>query len=176
MGFLRGNEDYFQATVEGLDFSQPSAADTINEWASTETHGKIDKIVNYPMDPALVMLLANAVYFHGNWQNAFDSDYTTPGPFYLSGGGQETVPMMQETTNFDYYATDNFQAVRLPYQGSNVAMYVFLPSPTVSLQDMLRTMSGQWWEQMVNVPILSSSTREPVHASQRFSGNYSTSI
>ena len=148
-GFLMNNADYFGARIAGLDFGLQSSVDTINAWASDETHGKIDKIVNYPLPPGLVLLLANAVYFHGNWQNAFDSSQTSNQPFYLSDGTQESVPTMQQATNFDYYATDNYQAVRLPYQGSNVAMYVFLPAPGVTLPDLMKTMSAAWWQQSV---------------------------
>jgi serine protease inhibitor len=172
-GFLKGNQDYFGAKVAGLDFTQPASADVINAWASDETHGKIDQIVTWPMDPSLKLLLANAVYFHGNWQNAFDSDYTAPGPFYLSGGGQESIPMMEQTTNFDYYATDSFQAVRLPYQGSNIAMYVFLPNPIVSLEDLLRTMSGQEWQQTVNTYF---AEHPGTVVLPRFSVNYSVHL
>ncbi|HEY3853160.1 MAG TPA: serpin family protein [Verrucomicrobiae bacterium] len=144
-GFLNDNAEYFDAKVAGVDFNDPSAADTINAWASEETDGKITKIVSSPMDGGLVMLLANAVYFKGTWQNSFDSTKTSPQPFYLAGGGQETVSMMQQSTNYDYYETPDYQAVRLPYSGSNIAMYVFLPSG--SLQDLMQTTSGTWWQE-----------------------------
>jgi serine protease inhibitor len=147
--FLRGNEDYFGAKVEGLDFSLPSAADTINAWASEETQGKIDQIVTSPLDPALRVLLANAVYFHGAWEYQFDTNYTTNREFYLAGGGQELAPMMQQATNFYYCATNGYQAVQLPYQGSNLAMYVFLPDSGSSLVDLLGATSGDWWQKEV---------------------------
>ncbi len=147
--FLRGNEDYFGAKVGGLDFSDPASANTINAWASKETQGKIDQIVTSPMDPALRVLLANAVYFHGTWEYQFDPNSTTDRDFYLAGGGQDSVPMMQQSTNYYYFATDTYQAVQLPYAGSNLAMYVFLPAADSSLVDLLGSMSGPWWHDAV---------------------------
>lgn len=149
--FVQGNEDYFGAKVEGLNFGEPASAGIINAWASNETHGKIDQIVSSPMNPALRVLLANAVYFHGNWEYQFDTNYTTNRAFYLSGGAQESIPMMEQSTNFGYCETNGYQAVRLPYQGSNLAMYVFLPSPDSSLEELLGTMTGQSWQQAVDV-------------------------
>lgn len=149
--FIEGNEEFFGAEVEGLNFGEPASADIINAWASEETQGKIDQIVSWPMDPALRLFLANAVYFHGNWEYQFDTNYTTNRVFYLAGGGQESLPMMEQTGSFSYCATNGYQAVRLPYQGSNLAMYVFLPSPDSSLEELLGTMSGQWWQQAINV-------------------------
>jgi len=149
--FIDDNENYFGAKVQGLNFSEPTSADIINAWASEETHGKIDHIVSSPMDPALRVLLANAVYFHGNWEYQFNTNYTTNRIFNLPGGGQELVPMMEQTTNFSYCATNGYQAVVLPYQGSNLAMVVFLPGQDSSLEELLGTMSGQWWQQAANL-------------------------
>ncbi|HUD49722.1 MAG TPA: serpin family protein [Candidatus Baltobacteraceae bacterium] len=148
--FLEGNEKYFGARVEGLDFEAPTAADVINAWASEATQGKIDQIVKSPLDPDLRVLLANAVYFRGKWQYQFDTNATTNLDFYLAGGGTESIPMMQQSTNFGYCESKGYQAVSLPYQGSNLAMYVFLPAPGSSLPELLGSMNGQWWQHTVN--------------------------
>src|SRR5438874_11514727 len=39
--FLDATRTYFDARVEGLDFGSPTAAPTINAWASDQTHGQI---------------------------------------------------------------------------------------------------------------------------------------
>jgi serpin B len=101
-----------------------------------------------PADTA--MILANAVYFFGNWQNPFDTNLTTNALFSLPGGGQVSVPMMQQTAIFGYCEGDGFQAVRLPYRGNDLAMYVFLPAPGASVNDLLNEMNGNWWQQTIN--------------------------
>jgi serine protease inhibitor len=147
--FLQGNEDFFGATVDAVDFNKRASAKMINTWASQETQGKINQIVSYPMDPGVRLLLANAVYFHGNWANQFDTNLTTDRAFYAPGGAPQSVPMMEQTGYFSYSATDSYKAVRLPYQGSNIAMYIFLPATNSSLEALLGEMSGPWWQQTV---------------------------
>jgi serine protease inhibitor len=153
LSFLEGNEKFFGAKVAGLDFALPSAVDTINAWASDATQGKIDQIVTSPMDPSLRVLLANAVYFHGNWEYKFDTNYTTDRTFYLPGGSQESIPMMEQTNEFNYFATNGYQALELPYQGTNLAMYILLPGPDSSVEELLGAMSGPWWQQLLNVDL-----------------------
>ena len=46
---------------------------------------------------------------------------------------------------FRYYAELNFQAVRLPYQGNRVGMYIFLPSRESDLPAFLRTLTPVQW-------------------------------
>lgn len=48
-GFLDINRDYFNAEVTGLDFADPEAASTINNWVNENTNGKIPEIVNDPI-------------------------------------------------------------------------------------------------------------------------------
>lgn len=69
--FVQTDKQYFDATVQGLDFSDPSAAKTINAWVDAATNGKIDQIVD-AIDPSIVMFLTNAIYFKGAWQDEFD--------------------------------------------------------------------------------------------------------
>jgi serpin B len=148
--FIAINRAYFRACVEGLNFNEPSAVDVINAWASAETHGKIDQILQGPIPATVRLFLNNAVYFLGNWENPFDTNLTTDEAFNLSGGGQTTVPMMHRTGLFGYYAGENYQALRLPYKGNKLAMYVFLPGPDSSVEDLLNAMNGAWWQQAMN--------------------------
>ncbi|MGO8697206.1 MAG: serpin family protein [Limisphaerales bacterium] len=147
--FINGDRRFFSAKVEGLDFGAPTAIKTINQWASKETHGKITDIVK-KLPPGTAMVLANAVYFFGNWQNPFDTNLTANEPFYSTEADKVTVPMMQQTATFGYCAGEDFQAVRLPYRGNDLAMYVFLPAAGTSVNDLLGEMNGDWWQETIN--------------------------
>ena len=59
--FLDINRDYFNAEVTGLDFADPAAAGTINNWVNENTNGKIPEIVDDPIKDDLVMFLINAI-------------------------------------------------------------------------------------------------------------------
>jgi serpin B len=147
--FLENNQKYFGATVDGLNLSAPSTIPLINNWASEETAGKITNIVSsIPADAR--MILANAVYFLGSWESPFDTNLTADRSFYLQGGGQSTIPMMQQTGPFPYCETNGYQAIELPYKGGDLAMYVFLPGPNSTLGDLLSTMNAESWQQAIN--------------------------
>src|SRR6185436_12054002 len=79
--FLDGVRASFGAEVRGLDFNDPAAAGTINGWVKTATGGRIDKIVDPPIDPMTVAFLLNAVYFKGDWRSRFDPKETQTAPF-----------------------------------------------------------------------------------------------
>ena len=70
------------------------------------------------------------LYFKGEWTNTFEEALTEEAPFY--GRAEEsTVEMMLQTNYFDYYETDDYQAVRLNYiNGAN--FIVVLPKETVA--------------------------------------------
>src|SRR2546423_2943665 len=60
--FLATMRTYFDARVESLDFTSPTAASTINGWVSDQTRGKIPTIVPDPIPPDVVAYLINAIY------------------------------------------------------------------------------------------------------------------
>ena len=148
--FVAINRNFFRAREQGLNFNSPNSANVINAWASQETHGKIKQIVQWPFPSDLRLILNNAVYFLGSWENPFDTNLTFNGAFTLSGGSQENVPLMHQTAFFDYRQGSNYQMVRLPYKGNKLAMYVVLPNVNISPIDLLNSMNGAWWQQARN--------------------------
>ena len=147
--FLAVNQEFYDATVDSLDFSDPHAVDVINDWASEKTHGKITRIADGMIDPRDTRLfLADAVYFKGKWSHPFETKDTKERPFYLRSGDQKRVPMMAQTRSLGYLEQPDYQAVRLPYAGENLAMYVFLPVSDSSLADLVGKLTGDAWERI----------------------------
>src|ERR1039458_6826733 len=66
--FISCNQQFFGATVDGLDFDDPRSVGIMNAWASEKTHGKITGIADGLVNSATEMVLANAVYFKGKWK------------------------------------------------------------------------------------------------------------
>src|SRR5690606_8351045 len=79
--FLDVNRTYFNAEVNALDFNADSSVERINDWVKTKTHDKIEKIVNQ-LEADLMMLLLNAVYFKGGWEQQFDNALTARDVFH----------------------------------------------------------------------------------------------
>ena len=146
--FIACNQQFFDCTIGTFNLSDPHPEEVINAWASDKTHGKISRIADgglFSVDTPR-LFLANAVYFKGKWAEPFDAKDTKDRPFHLRGGGQKNVPMMTQTKTFTYRRGTGYQAVRLPYQGDNLAMYVFLPDTNSSPEKLLGIMSGDTWQ------------------------------
>lgn len=75
--FLRMASTQFYSNVSNIDFSQGNAAaQTINNWISSETHGKITDVVTQKSVQGSQMVLVNAIYFKGKWQSPFNKRST----------------------------------------------------------------------------------------------------
>jgi serpin B len=144
--FLQRNTQFFGAEISTLDFNDPSASKTINQWVDTNTNGKIQKIVGDQIDPITVLFLINAIYFKGTWQKEFDPSKTREGPFHLANGDEKQVPMMRQQRWYPYYREENFQAISLAYGDGQMSMYIFLPDRESDLNIFLENLNAESWE------------------------------
>jgi len=145
--FLNINKDVFNAYVSQLDFSKSDAADTINNWIKEATKGKIDKMVNSPIDPYVVMYVINAIYFKGDWTTRFEEKNTFETDFATEGGSKEKVMMMSRKGEVEYGSGEGYKAVKLPYGNKKIAMYCILPEDGIKVDDMIKDMdAGKWKE------------------------------
>ena len=143
--FIATNQEYFDAAVEALDFSDPGAVDIINGWIEDKTNGKIRDMLDYiPADA--VMYLVNAIYFNATWKYQFDPEDTYEGDFNLQGGGTHRCDFMQVEGSFNYTVQDDFRAVELPYGDSAFSMVVLLPDEGVSVSDLVEAMDADRWD------------------------------
>lgn len=139
--FIENNRAYYDAQVSELDFGSAGAAPTINKWVKDRTKGLIKGIVEDPIHPMTLAFLINAVYFQGDWTDAFTAAQTQDNSFH-SISGPVTVPFMNKTASFDYLEDKDLQAIRLPYGKGNMAMYVFLPKDLDEFHEQLT--EEQW--------------------------------
>jgi serpin B len=113
-------KDYFDAEI----FAGGLA--TINGWVKQKTEGKIETILD-ELDPNSVCVLLNAIYFKGIWESQFQKSSTRDAPFHEPTGGQVTVSMMYQKSNFKLLSERDFQAVSIPYKGKSLSMVILLP-------------------------------------------------
>jgi len=147
--FLALNRQFFGSTIGPIDFAEPHSVDAINAWANEKTHGRISRIADGMIDPVYTKLfLANAVYFKGKWSDPFKPKNTKDRPFHVRGGGEKVIPMMTRSKTFTYQQGAGYQAVRLPYVGENLAMYIFLPETNSSPEQLLGIMNGDGWQRV----------------------------
>jgi serpin B len=145
--FLDLNQQFFDATVQALDFAGPGAAATINGWVDQNTNGKIPKIVPDPLPDQIVMYLINAIYFKGDWTYRFDKDLTRNAPFELAEGGDVSVPMMsrEEKHAVRTFGDADVTVVELPYSRRAYAMTVVLPRTATGAASLATELTQERW-------------------------------
>jgi serpin B len=148
-GFVADNQHFFGAELAAVDFQNPSSAAAINAWADARTHGKVQNVVQFPFPPLTRVILANAIYFKGKWAKPFRKDKTLPREFHVPDGGARPVPMMEQSSGFQYQEQDDFQAVELPYTGKRLQMYLFLPATNSALPKFLANLNGDAWRKQI---------------------------
>ncbi len=142
--FLSRMTTAFDALVQDLDFAAPSTLDAVNGWASENTNGRVPKVLD-EIDPDLMMLLMNAVYFNGEWSTRFDPARTADAGFELADGTTVQVPMMTGEVRGRAVLGDGYHAAELPYGRGNFSMVAIVPrAPLAELAGRLR--DGLWDE------------------------------
>ena len=102
-----------------VDFITDSrgATDSINNWASKITNGKIPDVNPEPLDPYTRLVLVNALYFLGDWKTPFTAEHNYDQTFH---GTQKdtTVTFMHDKREMLYAETPSYQMVSLPFTGA----------------------------------------------------------
>ncbi len=107
---------------------------TINQWVEQQTNNKIQNLIGPGvLTPATRLVLTNAIYFKGNWQDQFNKDATQKEEFHLSATQFVMAPLMHRTGSYSYYDGGAFQALELPYAGNEMSMVILLPKDTAGL-------------------------------------------
>lgn len=140
--FLDTDRSYFGAELRTLDLQAKEAINTINQWVSDNTHGKIPEILDEAGAPD-AMCLVNAVYLKGDWSVPFNADNTQNEPFTTAAGDSVKVPTMHRDFQMDYAETDEYQVVSLGYSEGDLTMYVMLPAKDSSLDELAGSISAE---------------------------------
>jgi serpin B len=139
--FVQQNKTYFDATVQGLDFSSAGAKSTINDWVKDKTKGKITDIVQ-EIRPDHVMFLVNAIYFKGTWTYPFDKQLTQKASFRKEDGSTAQVDFMAlKNGKYLYYQDARQQVIDLPYGNRQFSMTLVVPNGEHTVSDITRNLN-----------------------------------
>ncbi|KAJ8873783.1 hypothetical protein PR048_024617 [Dryococelus australis] len=133
--FANVSQDTFGTEVYGVEFADKGEAATaqINGWVSRKTKGRINKFLHSPLPANTKVLIANAIYFNGEWENPFPQETSFLRPYTIptESGESEVIKLWMMTNSGDLpYARSeklNCHVVGLPYKGKQVTMYLVLP-------------------------------------------------
>jgi len=134
---------FYGVLVTPVDFAEEEAARTkINDWVQARTAGRIKDLLSPGVVDAFTrMVLVNAIYFKGQWQEQFKPSLTSEAPFWTAPEVQSPVQMMKLTHDFRYAETDALQVLELPYKGDDLSMVILLPKETFGLKQVEETLS-----------------------------------
>uniref|UniRef100_A0A3Q2CFG2 Leukocyte elastase inhibitor n=1 Tax=Cyprinodon variegatus TaxID=28743 RepID=A0A3Q2CFG2_CYPVA len=131
--YLEKTVKHYQAELEKVDFSKNSDAArvNINGWVESKTQGKIkDLLAEGSVNGLTRLVLVNAIYFKGNWNQQFNATATKEAPFKINNNETKPVMMMYQKSKFPltFISEVNCQILEMPYKGKELSMLIFLPN------------------------------------------------
>ncbi|KAG2556828.1 hypothetical protein PVAP13_8NG154205 [Panicum virgatum] len=176
-GFRDAAAASYKAETRAVDFrNEPEkAVCQINSWVAAATNNLIDSILApASLEKNTSLVLANAIYFKGKWDEPFDKADTVVDKFYrLDGIAAAGARFMRSRSSQFISVRDGLKVLKLPYESSpplrpwhqglgpggwpnataagqqvsRYSMYVFLPDERDGLPDLvdrITTMPGFW--------------------------------
>jgi serine protease inhibitor len=167
---------YGRETLFPVDFKRnPEAArEQINNWVEDRTNKLIRKLIpEGSVDIFTRLVLTNAIYFNGEWENPFPEDQTQSETFTNDQGAESPVQMMHENRRQDvrygafkgdgtffltpkeipaegepdpatlYPDKNGFQMLQLPYKGYALGMVVIMPQDAKRLDALEQLLQGE---------------------------------
>ena len=137
--FLEGTKRFYNAEMALTDYQKDpeGARKEVNDWVENKTKENIKNLIPEGIiNSSTELILVNAIYFKGIWQNEFDRRATRSKDFFVSKKKKVKVKMMKLKTNFKYIANVGelgCQLLELPYQGEDLSMLILLPQDKYGL-------------------------------------------
>ncbi|XP_049620968.1 LOW QUALITY PROTEIN: leukocyte elastase inhibitor-like [Suncus etruscus] len=162
--FLDSTQKIYGAELASVDFQHASkeARKAINEWVKEQTEGKITKMLaKGVVDSMTKLVLVNAIYFKGKWQEEFSKEDTQKATFRLNKKDTKKVKMMYQKNKFPlgYIEDLRCQVLELPYQGEELSMVILLPNDiedgTTGLQKIEKQMTLEKLSEWTNAENMS---------------------
>ncbi|KAL9172467.1 hypothetical protein ABFS82_03G049300 [Erythranthe guttata] len=141
----------YMAASNHVDFENKAeeVREEVNAWAEKETNGLIkDLLQPGSITPGTMLILANAVYFKGTWEEEFDESITRDLEFFLQSGSSIKAPFMCAGGSYQFIrAFDGFKVLRLSYvkakDNRKFSMYFFLPDAKDGLPDLVEKIGSE---------------------------------
>jgi serpin B len=133
----------YKTQVTECDFAKnPNGeAQKINKWVENKTKNKIQNIIKpNGLDASTKLVLANAIYFFGEWKTTFDTAKNEAAPFIKNDGSMVNTTFMNASYSMDYASAEMFKVVSIPYKNNEVSLLVFLPNMPDSFDIALKSL------------------------------------
>ncbi|OVA10495.1 Serpin family [Macleaya cordata] len=147
----------YKAEAKAVDFTTKAkkVLKEVNKWVEKKTNGLIQSLLpDGSVDEQTSLVLANALYFKGSWEQEFDRSQTKNSKFHLLGGSSVQVPFMTNKQRQIVSCYDGFKVLQLPYKQQtatdnkfdlferHLSMYIFLPDRQDGIGDLIKKVSS----------------------------------
>ncbi|XP_038627194.1 serpin B10 [Tachyglossus aculeatus] len=138
--FLQNVKKYFSADPQSVNFGEAEKVrKEINSWVENQTEGKItDLLPDGSVDSLTKMVLINAIYFKGKWEQKFMIQDTTEKPFKINETTTKPVQMMsmKKTLHILQVEEPPTKIIELHYNNREISMFILLPEDLNGLQEL----------------------------------------
>ncbi|XP_072880450.1 leukocyte elastase inhibitor-like [Hemitrygon akajei] len=151
---------YYEAEMAAVSFvQQPNAVrNEINTYVENKTEGKIkDLLSEDAITSNTVLVLVNAIYLKGKWNQRFQEENTYVTMFKMNKKMSRSVNMMRQEGNFNFAYIDGFKAkvLELPYEKKDLSMFIFLPDDisdnSTGLEKLQKALANKTLLKLINL-------------------------
>ena len=150
-------------------------ANQVNKWCSDATHKKIAKIVDN-ISEADKMVLINAIYFKGTWEQPFDKNDTHKDTFLNFNKQPKQVDFMNSTKKFDYFEDQDIQSISLNYDKDKLKALIILPKKETDINNYIENFTSEKYhtiiKHLVNKKVIFSLPKFEINFSAELSSNF----
>lgn len=137
----------FDSEVQSLNFDKNvESANTINGWVATKTNDKIKELMSSDsINQDTRLVLVNAIYFKGLWQNQFDKEFSRKEEFWCDENKSvETEYMFSDDQRFSYGKIDDLDccALEMKYEESDISFLILLPDTRTGLSELVNKLKN----------------------------------
>ncbi|XP_040272297.1 heparin cofactor 2 isoform X2 [Bufo bufo] len=147
-------KNFYYAEAQVGDFADKTFLHKVNQRIQKLTKGLIKEALAN-LNPNILMLLINCIYFKGTWENKFPLEQTYNANFRVSEKEVVKVPMMKIKGSF-LFALDSeldCEVLQLPYVG-NISMLIVVPHKLSGMKLLEKQLSphliDRWQKSMTN--------------------------
>jgi serine protease inhibitor len=131
----------FDSETQSINFADnKQSAKIINDWVGEKTNNKISDLMKAEsLNADTAMVIVNAVYFKGLWDDPFFLD--SKGPFFLNEDTSAEAEYMESSATDILYGKIeelNSIAFELNYRNSDVSMLFIVPNSRTGLSQLER--------------------------------------
>ncbi len=144
--YLNLLKSQYGGSVTPLDYKEnkEAACQAINHWVEEQTQHKItDLIQPGSLNSLTRLVLANAIYFKGQWATPFNPNATVKDTFHQTVIKDVPCQMMKKQETFAYTETPDLQIVELPYAGKELSMVILLPRTVDGIGTLENSLSAK---------------------------------